>query len=167
MQVDECFLFRRKFESAKRYLAHWAARFRMVAVPIFPNICSRFTGHSSKAPLLIPFAREFQDDLLTTSRKTAGCNDSEGHPPKRQAPTTGSANTCPFGCRGLGRHVPFFAASWGVLEDEMPPLLPLIEAQIPPPQLLTNCYLIWTPVHPPGISNCSVQRRSFSRCKNN
>jgi hypothetical protein len=45
--------------------------------------------------LLIPIAREFQDALLITSRKTAGCNDSLVRAAKRQAMTNGRANTYP------------------------------------------------------------------------
>ena len=58
-----------------------AARFRVISVPVFPNICARFAGHSPYASFLIPFAREFQGGSPVTHAKRLAEIDSAGiHP---------------------------------------------------------------------------------------
>jgi hypothetical protein len=102
----------------------------MVAEPVFPNLSSRFAVHFSQTSFLIPITREFQDSLLISSRKTAGCNDFLVHATKRQVRINGNANTCPFGCWGLAPRAPFVEESLDEFADARR-LLPLIEeAQI-------------------------------------
>jgi hypothetical protein len=104
----------------------------MVAEPVFPNLSSRFAAHFSQTSFLIPITREFQDSLLISSRKTAGCIDFLVHATKRQAWINGNANICPFECWGLASLSPFFEASLDEFADARPLLLLIEEAQIQP-----------------------------------
>jgi hypothetical protein len=140
--MDEGFCLSWIFEYAERYLANWAIGLRMVAVPVFPNVNSRFASHFSQTSLLIPITREFQDALLITSRETAGCNHSQVTAPKRQAQTSGIANICPSAFRELCLLGPISGESLGGFANELPLLLPLRSAQSRASHFPLNRHLI-------------------------
>jgi hypothetical protein len=104
----------------------------MIAVPVFPNVRSSLSGHSTKASFLKPIAREFQGfGLLVTSRETAGWKHSQVSAPKRQALKDENASISRFGFRVRAQDVPFAARFSDEFADVQPPLPRLTVFRIP------------------------------------
>ena len=79
----------------------------MIAVPVLPDICTRFAGHSSKASFLVPITREFQGVFSSSLTRKRLAEIHFAVPlPNGQEQTGESANTCPFGRKGRDSREP-------------------------------------------------------------